>query len=72
MKNKLKVLWFLSVPLAWFLSFKLVEWVQFYPLNCDMGPDSADGLCMFLIMTGFFGTLLLMIGGVALAIYMQD
>ena len=66
--NKLKVLWFGVVPIGWFLAFKLVEWVQFYPFDCK----EASGLCFFLIVTGFFGSCLLILGSVGLAFHLQD
>ena len=71
MKNKLKVLWFLVVPLSWFCAFELVKWVSYYPTPCIEGSNDL-GLCIFLAMTGLFGSMLGLIGGVALAIHMQD
>lgn len=71
--KKLKLLWFSLVPLGWFLSFRLIEWVQFYPINCNPDiPNSAEGLCIFLGMSAVFGTFLIMISSIALAIHLQD
>ena len=71
--NKLKILWFGLIPLGWFLSFRLVEWVQFYPITCNPDvPNSPDGLCIFLMMSGVFGTVLIMISFIALAFHLQD
>ncbi len=71
MKNKLKVLWFAVIPLGWWLSFILVKWVQFYPIDC-LTNDSPIGLCLFLVMSGLIGTVAIFTSSIALAIYMQD
>ena len=65
--KKLKLLWFLLVPIAWLLSFKLVVWVQYYPLK-----NEAVGLGVFLFSTAFLGTISLIIGSIGLAINLQD
>ncbi len=68
--KKLKLLWFLLVPLGWFLAFQLTKWVQFYPSNSPVGEPT--GLDLFLAATGIFGTLILILGSVGLAIYLQE
>lgn len=65
--KKLKLLWFLLVPIAWLLSFKLVVWVQYYPLK-----NEDVGLGVFLFSTAFLGTISLIIGSIGLAINLQD
>lgn len=71
MRNKLKVLWFGLIPLGWFLSFILVKWIQFYPVSCPSDGTNI-GICLFLGMSGIFGTLFFMFGSLSLAIYLQD
>ncbi len=68
--NKLKLLWFLLVPIGWWLAFELVKWVQFYPVNCS--GEENFGICSFLIMTGFFGSIALIASSIFLAIRLQD
>lgn len=62
--KKLKLLWFLLVPLGWFVSFQLLKWIDTYPI--DWSTPSAIGL--FLAMTGLFGTTFLIGGAIFIAI----
>ena len=72
MKNKLKVLWFGLIPLGWFLAFKLILWVTYYPITCNADDSSPVSLCIFLTFTGFLGTFFLVGSSIALAIQLQD
>jgi len=69
--NKIKILWFLVVPIAWLLSLKLIEWITYYPVSCSTS-DSPVGICMWFAMTGIFGVLGLVVGSIILAFYMQE
>lgn len=68
--NKLKVLWFGLIPVGWFVALRLIIWINHYPINWSGQEDI--GLQMFLVMTGFFGSIVLIFGAVGLAIYLQD
>ena len=67
MKNKLNILWVGLVPLAWFLSFKFIVWIHNYPINWG----EISGIGLFLALSGFFGTIVLIGGAFAAALYLQ-
>lgn len=66
--NKLKILWFILVPIGWFLAFRLIIWIQNYPINW-IEPSAID---IFLVCTGIFGTIALIFGAISIAIHLQD
>ena len=68
MKNKIKVLWFGLVPLAWCLALKFIIWITNYPIDWS----KISGLGIFLSMSGILGAILIIGSGVLLAVYLQD
>lgn len=64
------MLWFGLVPLGWFLALKLMIWINQYPINWESKEDV--GLQIFLILTGLFGTIALIVGALVLAIHLQE
>lgn len=64
--EKLKILWFGLVPLGWFISFELVKWAIFYPVDYIQYP----GIGAFMILTCLIGIPVMYIGSVLLSVYL--
>jgi hypothetical protein len=69
--KKLKILWFLLIPFAWWLSFHLVKWTSNYPIVCDKIPDNF-GMCTYLFLSACFGVVFIIGGAIVLAIRLYN
>lgn len=69
MKEKLKLLWFGIVPLAWYINFKFIELIQDYSIKNWDGPIA---LGLFLTALELVVPVLIFLGAISLAFYLQD